>query len=64
MTTKMLSKTSKGSRPPEPKAPLGDERFRESAARFPEQVEEELPDHYWGTSETYWDTYFNIPTGN
>ena len=39
----------------------GKERRRYIDPRLPVIFEEEMSDHYWGTSDTYYETYFNIP---
>lgn len=64
MSIKLVSKTARESRPRDRISLAEKAQLQSMSTRFPEKVEEEMPDHYWGTSETYWETYFNIPTGN
>ena len=58
------SRTTKLSRQQELSPPLENDLLRKMTDLFPEQVEEEMSDHYWGTSDAYHETYFNIPPGD
>jgi len=61
MIIKHESRTARLSRQIDLAPPLGNDLLRKMTDRFPEQVEEEMSDHYWGTSDAYHETYFNIP---
>ena len=61
MIVKHESRAARTGRQNDLTPPLGKDQLRNMIARFPEEVEEEMSDHYWGTAETYYETYFNIP---
>jgi hypothetical protein len=61
MTIKHESKTGNGHRKYDLMALLGKAQRHVLDPRLPEEAEEEMFDSYWGTTESYRETYLNIP---